>query len=32
VALRRALGLLVKDEDDLALVERHAEEVLGVRD
>ena len=29
VALRRALGLLVKDEEDLARVESHAEEVFG---
>jgi MoxR-like ATPase len=29
VALRRALGLLVKDEEDLARVESHAGEVFG---
>ena len=29
VALRRALGLLVKDEEDLLEVQRHAEEVFG---
>jgi MoxR-like ATPase len=28
-ALRRALGLLVKDEEDTRLLERHAEEVFG---
>ena len=32
VALRRALGLLVKDEEDLARVESHAQEVFGARD
>lgn len=29
VALRRALGLLVKDEQDVLVVQRHAEEVFG---
>ncbi|MPZ80376.1 MAG: AAA domain-containing protein [Actinophytocola sp.] len=29
VALRRALGLLVKDEEDMALVHRHIEELIG---
>jgi MoxR-like ATPase len=28
-ALRRALGLLIKDEEDTVLVHRHAEEVFG---
>jgi MoxR-like ATPase len=28
-ALRRALGLLIKDEEDTALLHRHAEEVFG---
>ena len=32
VALRRALGLLVKDEEDLARVESHAQEVFGAVD
>jgi MoxR-like ATPase len=32
VALRRALGLLVKDEEDLARVESHAMEVFGAVD
>jgi MoxR-like ATPase len=30
-ALRRALGLLVKDEEDTRVVQRHAEEVFGHR-
>ena len=29
VALRRSLGLLVKGEEDIALVESHAERILG---
>jgi MoxR-like ATPase len=29
VALRRALGLLIKDEQDMALVHRHIEELIG---
>ena len=32
VALRRSLGLLVKDEEDLAVVEGQAERLLGARD
>jgi MoxR-like ATPase len=30
-ALRRALGLLIKDEEDTRVLERHAEEVFGHR-
>ncbi|MDQ7904865.1 MoxR family ATPase [Phytohabitans sp. ZYX-F-186] len=30
-ALRRALGLLIKDEEDTRILERHAEEVFGHR-
>jgi hypothetical protein len=29
VALRRALGLLIKDEEDMTLVHRHIEELIG---
>jgi MoxR-like ATPase len=32
VALRRALGLLIKDEEDLVVVERHTAEMFGARD
>lgn len=32
VALRRALGLLIKDEEDLVVVERHTMEMFGAGD